>query len=182
MLSPWCKEKSPRNKWFSKDVQVRYEYIHALSSMGLVLASTFTSHWWNSSLTYVLLLLNLTGWERSHGLPALSRVWQHVKLSDVSLKARPRYSLVVDEDVKKPNKPNQTSTKSMHYLAHVYSCRRTLTSRGPSRSTLWCTTRAWTQCWYRRWRDSTSESWLFNLYYTGRLISELCFFYYKLLR
>ena len=26
---------------------------------------------------------NVTGWDRSHGLPALSRVWQHVKLSDV---------------------------------------------------------------------------------------------------
>ena len=34
---------------------------------------------------------------------ALSRVW-HIKLSDVSLGTRPRYSLVVDEDVKKPNK------------------------------------------------------------------------------
>ena len=34
--------------------------------------------------------------------PALSLVWQHVKLSDVSLGTRPRYSLVVDEDVKKP--------------------------------------------------------------------------------
>ena len=35
-------------------------------------------------------------------------MWQHVKLSDVSLGACLRYSLVVDEDVKKPNKPNQT--------------------------------------------------------------------------
>ena len=35
--------------------------------------------------------------------PALSRVWQHVKLSDVSLETCPRYSLVVDEDFKKPN-------------------------------------------------------------------------------
>ena len=35
-------------------------------------------------------------------------MWQHAKLSDVSLGARLRYSLVVDEDVKKPNKPNQT--------------------------------------------------------------------------
>ena len=31
-------------------------------------------------------------------------MWQHVKLSDVSLGARPLYSLVVDEDVKKTNK------------------------------------------------------------------------------
>ena len=45
--------------------------------------------------------------DRSHDLPALSRVWQHVKLSDVSLRTRPRYSLVVEEDVKKQNKPNQ---------------------------------------------------------------------------
>ena len=37
-------------------------------------------------------------------LPALSCVWQHIKLSDVSLETRPRYSLVVEEDVKKPNK------------------------------------------------------------------------------
>ena len=46
------------------------------------------------------------GRDRNHGLPALSRVWhwQRVKLSDVSLGVRPRYSLVVDEDVKKPNK------------------------------------------------------------------------------
>ena len=39
-----------------------------------------------------------------HDLPALSRVWQHVKFSDVSLKTRPRYSLMVNEDVKKRNK------------------------------------------------------------------------------
>ena len=31
-------------------------------------------------------------------------MWQHVKLSDVSLGTPRRYSLVVDEDVKKPNK------------------------------------------------------------------------------
>ena len=42
---------------------------------------------------------------------SLSRVWQHVNLPDVSLGTRPRYSLVADEDVKKPTnqtKPNQT--------------------------------------------------------------------------
>ena len=33
---------------------------------------------------------------------------KHVKLSDVSLWTRPRYSLVVDEDVKKPNKQSNT--------------------------------------------------------------------------
>ena len=42
---------------------------------------------------------NVTGWDRSHGLPALSHVWQHVKFSDVSLGTRPRYNLVTDEDV-----------------------------------------------------------------------------------
>ena len=35
---------------------------------------------------------------------ALSRVWQYVKLSDVSLGTRPRYSLVADEDIKQPTK------------------------------------------------------------------------------
>ena len=44
-------------------------------------------------------------WDRSHGLPALSCVWQHVKLSDVSLGTRPRYSQVVDEEVKKSKNP-----------------------------------------------------------------------------
>ena len=39
---------------------------------------------------------------RCHGLPALSRVWQHVRLSDVRLGTRSRYSLVFDEDIKKP--------------------------------------------------------------------------------
>ena len=34
----------------------------------------------------------------------LSRVWLHVKLSDVGLGRRPRFSLVVDEDVNKSNK------------------------------------------------------------------------------
>ena len=46
----------------------------------------------------------VTSRQGSHGLPALSCVWQHLKLSDVSLWAHLRYSLVVDEDVKKPNK------------------------------------------------------------------------------
>ena len=47
----------------------------------------------------------VTGWDRSHGLPTLSRMWQHVKLSDVSQ----RYSVVVDEDVKKPDKQTHTA-------------------------------------------------------------------------
>ena len=33
-----------------------------------------------------------------------THVWQHVKLLDVSLGTRLPYSLVVDKDVKKPNK------------------------------------------------------------------------------
>ena len=40
---------------------------------------------------------------------SLSRVWQHVKLPDVSLGICPRYSLVVDEDIKKPTN-KQTSS------------------------------------------------------------------------
>ena len=52
----------------------------------------------------------VTGRDRSHGLPALPRVWQHVKFSDFSLGTRPRYSLVVDLDVKKPT--NQTNKAS----------------------------------------------------------------------
>ena len=36
-------------------------------------------------------------------------MWQHVKLSDVSLGYSPRYSLVVDEDVKKPNKQTESN-------------------------------------------------------------------------
>ena len=35
---------------------------------------------------------------------SVSRVWQHIKLSDVSLGTRPQYSLVAEEDVKKPKK------------------------------------------------------------------------------
>ena len=49
-------------------------------------------------------IIIMTGSDRSHGLLAVSRVCQHIKLSDVSLGTRPRYRLVVDEDVKKPNK------------------------------------------------------------------------------
>ena len=56
---------------------------------------------------------NVTSWDRSHDLPALSRVWQQVKLSDVSPGTRPRYSLVVHEDVKKPtNQTNKIDRKS----------------------------------------------------------------------
>ena len=52
----------------------------------------------------------LPGWDRGHGLPAPSRVWRHVKLSAVSLGTRPRYSLVLEENVMKPtNQPNKES-------------------------------------------------------------------------
>ena len=50
---------------------------------------------------------HVTSWDRSHGLPALSHVWQHLKLSDVSLGTLQWYSLVVDKDIKKPNKQNK---------------------------------------------------------------------------
>ena len=60
---------------------------------------------------------NVTGWDRSHGVPALSRVWQDVKLSNVSLRARRRYSLVIDEDVKKSNKQTVSWSSS---LPHRY--------------------------------------------------------------
>ena len=64
---------------------------------------------------------NVIGRDRSHGLLALSRVWQHIKLSliisGISLRTRPRYGLVVDEDVKKSNKHdfkcNQTCTNEV---------------------------------------------------------------------
>ena len=56
----------------------------------------------------------MTGRDRSHGLPTLSRVWQNVKLSDVSLGTRPRYSPVVDKDFKKPtNQTNQPNVKGL---------------------------------------------------------------------
>ena len=47
---------------------------------------------------------NVTGWDRSHGLqaPLFLVCGSTYKMSVASLRARPRYSLVVDEDVKKP--------------------------------------------------------------------------------
>ena len=60
---------------------------------------------------------DVTGGDRSHGFPALSRVWQHVKLSDVSLGTRPRYSLDAYEDVKKPTK--QTEILSLSLFLHL---------------------------------------------------------------
>ena len=62
-----------------------------------------------------------TGWNRSHGLPAPSHVWQHVKLSDaLVLGARPRYNLVVDEDVKKlTNQPTRLFVKVTSVVQNV---------------------------------------------------------------
>ena len=40
-------------------------------------------------------------------------MWQHVKLSDVSLGTRPRDSLVADEDVKLTNQPTKRLTTNM---------------------------------------------------------------------
>ena len=43
---------------------------------------------------------SVTGWDWSHGLPALSCVWQPVKLSHVSLVTHPRYSVIVKKSTK----------------------------------------------------------------------------------
>ena len=58
----------------------------------------------NDDTIIILLKNSMNGWDRGHGLPALSRVWQHVKLSGVSLRTLPQCSLVFDEDIKKPTK------------------------------------------------------------------------------
>ena len=65
---------------------------------------------------------NVTGWDRSHGLPAVSPVWRHDKLSDVSLGTRPRYSLVVDEDVKKQKKQQKKNKVNRVSAVHVDVC------------------------------------------------------------
>ena len=59
---------------------------------------------------------NVTVCDRSHGLPALSLVWQHEKLSDVNLGTRPRYRLVVDEDVNNLTKPTKPRISAMYLL------------------------------------------------------------------
>ena len=64
-------------------------------------------------------------WDRSRGLPALSCVWHHLKLSDVSLGTRPLYSLVVDEDIKKPTKQKNSGVgdHDLHgILISLYFC------------------------------------------------------------
>ena len=45
-----------------------------------------------------------------------NRVWQQVNLSDVSLETCPRYSLVVDEDVKKPTKQANKQIVKLHIV------------------------------------------------------------------
>ena len=89
-------------------------------------------------MNFDLVRLIVTGRDRSHGLPALSRVWQHVKLSDVSLGTRPRYSLVADTDVKEPTK--QTNKlwliEKISCVSHVVATPRLIErlSKSPSRS------------------------------------------------
>ena len=56
---------------------------------------------------------NVTSWDRSHGLLSLSRVWRHVNCQTLCLRARPRYSLVVGKDVKKPNKQTNKFSASV---------------------------------------------------------------------
>ena len=68
---------------------------------------------------------NVIGWDRSHGLPALFRAWQHVKFSDVCHLTRPRYSLVVDEVVKKQTKQKTKSVmKFSFFTSKLDSVRR----------------------------------------------------------
>ena len=47
---------------------------------------------------------NVTEWNKIYGLAALSRVWQPVKFSDLSIEPRPRDNLVADKNIKKPKK------------------------------------------------------------------------------
>ena len=58
---------------------------------------------------------------------------QNVKLSDVSLGARPRYSLVVDEDVKKPT--NQTKVITINLKCPSYGLKADATNEGPELET-----------------------------------------------
>ena len=72
---------------------------------------------------------NVTGCDSSHGLPALSSMWEHVKMSDVSFGTRSRHSLVVDEEFKKPT--NQTNKQRragcnihiiiLHFIRLIFS-------------------------------------------------------------
>ena len=54
---------------------------------------------------------NVTGWDRSHGLPAVSCVGQHLKLSDISFWTGLWYNLVINEDVEKPTKQTKRWTR-----------------------------------------------------------------------
>ena len=57
---------------------------------------------------------DVTSLDRCHGLIALSCVWQHVKLSDVSLGTCPRYSLVVDEESNQTKQSCLSTRNSLH--------------------------------------------------------------------
>ena len=113
----WYILTSPLNKQFLQSVYTFIVY--------------FCNVWLEMWISFLFMIRQyVTGWDRSHGLPALSHVWQHVKLSDaLCVAARPRYSLVVDEDVKKPtNQPNkQTKDRAIPGLKHdsfrmVFNC------------------------------------------------------------
>ena len=84
------------NRYWNDAQFAKYSPLSSLISV----FSESTFFWLLCTLCHVL----GKGWVTSHGLPALSRVWQHEKLSDVSLGICPRYSLVVDKYVKKINK------------------------------------------------------------------------------
>ncbi|RUS72543.1 hypothetical protein EGW08_019696 [Elysia chlorotica] len=46
---------------------------------------------------------------KSHGIPTMSRIWQHIKLSDISLEARPQYSLYGADENKNANDENKNA-------------------------------------------------------------------------
>ena len=60
--------------------------------------------------------------QKSWSPHSVSCVGHYVKLSDVSRGTRPRYNLVVDEDVKKPNKQTcfDSAIKSLTFSPHWY--------------------------------------------------------------
>ena len=69
--------------------------------------------------------------------PALSHVWQHVKLLDVSLGTRPRYSLVVEKDVNKPT--NQTNLYFHNFINEELTAMMDVMTREIDKShKTWC--------------------------------------------
>ena len=67
--------------------------------VGLILSLSAPVTFWNGSCQY-----NVTGWERYLSSSCSDSVWQHVKLSDISLGMHPQHSLVADKEMKEPNK------------------------------------------------------------------------------